>query len=237
MFDLPLKSTAGAARRRAAALAGVCLLSALAGCTMPRTDSVVVGAIPDDYRTNHPIVIAEKEQVLDLPVGASDRGMTRSQRTALAGFLADYDRSADPVLNILVPRGSYNELAASRAAEDMAHFARKSGIKPSRIMVSAYQAESADNSEPIRISYVAMKAQTNKCGRWPEDLVSDTSENKHYANFGCSYQNNLAAQVANPSDLLGPRKMTTIDAERRGVVIDDYRQGNLVGIPSGEVEY
>ena len=46
----------------------------------PKRDSVTVGAVPDDYRTNHPIVIAEKKQVLDLPVGASDRGMTAPQR-------------------------------------------------------------------------------------------------------------------------------------------------------------
>ncbi|MGO4835537.1 pilus assembly protein CpaD, partial [Rhizobiaceae sp. 2RAB30] len=45
-----------------------------AGCA--RRDSITVGSVPDDYRTNHPIVIAEKEQNLDLPVGASDRGMT-----------------------------------------------------------------------------------------------------------------------------------------------------------------
>ena len=50
------------------------------------------------------------------------------------------------------------------------------------------------------------------------------SENKHYANFGCSYQNNLAAQIANPADLIGPRKLSEVDAEKRGVVIDEYRK-------------
>ena len=51
----------------------------------------------------------------------------------------------------------------------------------------------------------------------------ENSENKHWANFGCSYQNNLAAQVANPHDLIGPRRPTEIDAEKRGVAIDDYQ--------------
>jgi pilus assembly protein CpaD len=231
MFDATLKA------RPALSLVAVAAVAVLAGCTMPNRDSVTVGAIPDDYRTNHPIVIAEKEQVLDLPVGASDRGMTKMQRTALSGFLSNYDRSADPVLNILTPSGSLNELAASHAASDFANLARRSGVPASRIVVSSYQATSADSSEPVRITYAAMKAQTNKCGRWPEDLVSDTSENKHYANFGCSYQNNLAAQVANPADLLGPRKPGEIDATRRGVVIDDYRSGDLVDTGGSEVNY
>ena len=59
----------------------------------PKRDSITVGAVPDDYRTNHPIMIAEKEEALDLPVGASDRGVTHSQRASLDGFLAGYDKS------------------------------------------------------------------------------------------------------------------------------------------------
>ena len=71
-----------------------------------------------------------------------------------------------------------------------------------------------------------MRAQTGKCGRWPADVL-ETSENKHYANFGCSYQNNIAAQIANPGDLLGPRKETEIDAANRSVVIGDYQAGDF----------
>ena len=60
-------------------------------------------------------------------------------------------------------------------------------------------------------------------GRWPEDMLANTTDNKHYANFGCASQNNLAAQIANPGDLIAPRGMTSIDAERRSVVIEAYR--------------
>jgi pilus assembly protein CpaD len=115
--------------------------------------------------------------------------------------------------------------------------AKQSGIPASRLMITSYQAGSPDVSAPIRVSFTAMKAQTDKCGRWPED-IANTEDNKHYANFGCSYQNNLAAQIANPADLLGPRKETTIDAERRGQVIDAYRNAPVfVAVPSQEVDY
>ena len=103
-----------------------------------------------------------------------------------------------------------------------------------RIVVSSYGAQSLDESAPIRVSFVAMKAQTDKCGRWPAD-IAETSENKHYANFGCSYQNNLAAQVADPADLIGPRKQTTIDAEKRSLVIDEYRKAPI--ITGTEIDY
>jgi pilus assembly protein CpaD len=216
---------AAAATTRAMPIAAILALTLLSGCAA-RTDSVTVGAIPDDYRTNHPIVIAEKEQMLDLPVAASERGMTRVQKVALQGFLADYDRSAAPVVTILIPSGTPNAVAASEAGRDFARFARARGVPDGRVIVSSYQPVSPDVSAPIRVAYAAMKAQTGPCGRWPADVL-DTSENKHYANFGCSYQNNLAAQIANPADLLGPRQQTTIDAENRSKVIDVYRDREI----------
>ncbi|UVK43567.1 CpaD family pilus assembly protein [Mesorhizobium sp. AR07] len=207
-------------RQRAVPALAVAVVALLAGCA--QRDSITVGAIPDDYRTNHPIVIAEKNQKLDLPVGAGDRGMTGSQRDTLLGFLDGYDKSAAPTLTIQVPSGSANEIAATAAARDFARLAIASGVKRNRIVVTSYQAASNEISSPVRVAYVSVRAQTDKCGRWPDDLT-DTSENKHYADFGCSYQNNLAAQMANPADLLGPRKPSTIDAENRGAVIDKYR--------------
>lgn len=223
--------------RPAIPVLAVAFAALLAGCADLRRDSVTVGAIPDDYRTNHPIVIAEKNEKIDLPVGAGDRGMTRSQRDTLLGFLDGYDKSAAPTLTIAIPSGSANEIAATAAGRDFARLAIASGISRSRIVVTTYQSVSPEASAPIRVAYVSVKAQTDKCGRWPEDLL-ETSENKHYADFGCSYQNNLAAQMANPADLIGPRKQTPIDAERRGVVIDGYRNAPFyTPVPETEVDY
>ncbi len=87
-----------------------------------------------------------------------------------------------------------------------------------------------DTAPPIRVSYPVVKASTTPCGRWPEDML-ETTDNKHYANFGCSFQNNLAAQVANPNDFLGPRKQGEIDAENRMGVIDKYRGAESIYKP------
>ncbi|RWP28981.1 CpaD family pilus assembly protein [Mesorhizobium sp.] len=214
----------------------VAVAASLAGCA--NRDSITVGAVPDDYRTNHPIVIAEKNQKIDLPVGAGDRGMTGSQRDTLLGFLDGYDKSAAPTLTISIPSGSANEIAATAAGRDFARLAIASGISRNRIVITTYQSASAEASAPIRVAYVSVKAQTDRCGRWPEDLMQ-TSENKHYADFGCSYQNNLAAQIANPTDLLGPRKQSDIDAENRSAVIDVYRQRGISDefLGNSEVEY
>lgn len=209
------------------ALTAVAMLALLAGCA--NRDSITVGSVPDDYRTNHPIIVSEKEQTVDVPVAATDRGITSLQKVAVEGFIASYDRRAAPPVAILAPVGSANEMAAAAIAEDVVGLLKKNGVRRSQVAISHYQVDAADVSAPIRISYVAMKAHTDRCGRWPDNLT-DTTDNKHYANFGCSYQNNLAAQIANPADLLGPRKPGDIDAERRNLILDDYRNA-----PSGEV--
>ena len=92
-------------------------------------------------------------------------------------------------------------------------------------MITSYQAGSAEVSAPVRVTYTAMRAQTDKCGRWPEDILQIPARTSTTPNFGCSYQNNLAAQIANPADLLGPRKQTPIDAANRDAVIGEYQNG------------
>src|SRR6266851_377926 len=65
---------------------------------------------------------------------------------------------------------------------------------------------------------------------WPEDLGPTTDKvyrnNRQYYNLGCAYQRNLAAQVAEPADLVQPRSETPVLASRRSIVIDKYRKGD-----------
>lgn len=214
-------SSASKVSGRMAVVSALLAVALLSGCTAGR-DSVTVGAIPDDYRTNHPIIVGEKERKIDLPVGMADRRITPMQRAGLEGFLAQYDTDAQPTVTIVVPSGSANEIAASNVAQDMVAVLRRNGVPAHRIATAAYRARSTESNAPIRVTYSAMQAYTQPCGRWPKD-IGDTSDNKHYANFGCSYQNNLAAQIANPADLLGPREPSEIDAENRGVAIGNYK--------------
>lgn len=213
-------TTARGTSRAAVAIAAVAAATLLAGCA--RRDSITVGSVPDDYRTNHPIVITERDKAVDIPVGAADKGLSRMQRVAVDGFIAGYDKSAAPLVSVMVPHGSPNQAAAGIVAADMVKRLRAAGVPEGRILHQPYEASNHGNTAPIRLVYAEMKASTGQCGRWPKDLM-DNADNRHWANFGCSYQNNLAAQIANPADLLGPRQPGDIDGERRGIVIDDYR--------------
>lgn len=88
-------------------------------------------------------------------------------------------------------------------------------------------ADPAAARDPVlRVGFVRYEAQVPKCGQAWESL-SATRDNTAYENFGCAVAANMAAQVANPEDLVGPRDMTPADAARRDTVMAKYRRGEI----------
>ena len=214
--------------RRLAMVMTVTAVSALLqGCGT--RDGMTTGSIPDDYRTRHPITLTEVEHTLDVPIASGDRHLTTGMRDSIKGFINEYKTSSSGVIQIQAPDGSMNAGAAAAARHEIRRMLTQSGVPSTKIIDSSYRAAPVGDAAPIRLSYVATKAVTNPCGQWPADVANNTFENKNHYNFGCATQNNLAAQIANPMDLITPRAMTPIDATQRGQVISDYR-----GISSGD---
>ena len=195
----------------------------LAGCASH--DNLTTGSIPTDYRQNHPIIIADQEQALDVPVAAGARDLNTATRSNITAFARAFTNSGAGVLHMLVPAGSPNEHAAKRVREEMLGAIEAGGASRHDVSIQAYEAGSHGSAAPVRLSYAGLVAATPKpCGQWPDDL-DKTPDNRNFENFGCSVQSNLAAQVANPGDFLGPRAETPIDAIQRGAVIQTYQDG------------
>ncbi|GAA4171111.1 pilus assembly protein CpaD [Shinella granuli] len=207
-----------------AVLAATLVLSAtlLAGCGA-RPDRSATASIPDDYRTRHPIVLSETAQTMDIPVAIGDRALTMAMRDNIRGFAADHAAKSRSAVQIMLPRGSANAATANNLRKDIRTTLTVAGVKRDQLIETSYDASGYGANAPIRLAFFAITAQTGPCGQWPEDLVVNTMENRNYHNFGCASQANLAAQIANPMDLVQPRGMTEIDAARRSNVIDDYR--------------
>ncbi|WP_105383736.1 CpaD family pilus assembly protein [Neorhizobium alkalisoli] len=192
----------------------------LSGCG---NSQLTTGSIPDDYRTRHPIVLAEGEHTLDIPVASGDVRLSIGMKDTVKGFAQSFASSPAGVVQIQVPHGSYNSGAAQRLVGDIRRTLTTNGVRTDRILMSSYAASPSGDAAPIRLTYVTTKAMTSPCGEWPADLSDNTFGNRNWYNFGCASQNNLAAQIANPTDLIAPRGMTPIDATQRAKVISDYR--------------
>ncbi|WP_064821142.1 CpaD family pilus assembly protein [Rhizobium phaseoli] len=193
----------------------------LSGCAGPH-DQLTTGGIPDDYRARHPIIVTEAEQTVDIPVASTDRRLTIAQRDLIRGFAANYVSRASGPVYVLSPEGSPNSAAAHQLRNQVRAELASRGIASSKIINTSYAAAGAGDAAPIRLSFTGTTAITTQCGQWPKDISNDFA-NQNYYNFGCATQNNLAAQVANPEDLVAPRGMTPIDAQRRNNAIQEYR--------------
>ena len=133
-------------------------------------------------------------------------------------------QSGSTILAIVLPAGSANAYAASGIGVQIEQILIANGVPLGAIQYRSYPAGSGDTGAPLRLAYVEISASTAPCGPWTDNVARNLN-NENYEAFGCATQNNLAAMVANPLDLLYPRIMTPPDAARRATALANYQQG------------
>lgn len=204
------------------ALATVSVLAlGLAGCAQTSPNGLSYSET--SYQTRHPIVVDTAPTTLDIPAGHERTHLTVGAKSAVQGFAEDYRRSGAKGIQILVPAGSSNEVAASHLARHAREIIEERGVSRNQISILSYSVDDQNVPGNIRLAYVALKARVaSECGVWPSDLGTNF-ENQNYENFGCATQSNLAAIVADPNDLIAPRGNGPINAERTAEVISDFQ--------------
>jgi pilus assembly protein CpaD len=181
-----------------------------------------------DYRERHPIVLGEGWRTLDLFVtGSAD--LDPRQREDLRAFFSEYRTHGQGIIVARVPSGSRSDAAAHYAMARINEALAQAGLS-GRLSVSSYPVVDPHLAAPIRLSFTRLTARvTSPCGAWPRDLgVSDprdTMKNGTYWNLGCAMQSNVAAQIADPVDLVRGRTEGRADSIRRGKVIEAVREG------------
>lgn len=216
-----------AARRLllAAGLAGL-----LAGCYQTQ---VAQAPYPVDYRARHPITLKEGEHTVEVFVGRNRGGLTPDQRADVLSFAQEWRHEATSGIIIDVPHGGPTDRAAADSLREIHSILNASGVPARAVYVRTYR-PSVSSLASIKLNYSKLVAHAGPCGEWPHDLgpAPDIAynENRPYWNLGCASQRNLAAMVANPSDLVQPRGETPPYEARRSVALDKWRQGTS---PSG----
>jgi len=219
---------AGATRsmRRAGTLLALAVAGfALAGCKADLAGDPVAGFTLVDPAQRHPIIVSQEPETMLIHVPRSAQGLSPRQRADLLAF-ADRSRASDAGnsrLVIAAPGGAQNEVASMYAVGQIRRLLSDNGFAESTIAVEAYH-DDASREPPIRVSYLRYVAQAPECNSWPSNLAYEP-QNLPYPNMGCATQRNLAANIANPADLLGPRTETNRAGERRDAVWDKYVQG------------
>jgi pilus assembly protein CpaD len=210
---------------RAGLIAG--LAASLAACnTTTATDTT--GGIPDDYRARHPISLQEGKKTLVLFVGHGRGGLLPTQRAEVLAFARNWQRDATGGVTIDRPMGGATERAANDSLRETMSIIVQAGVPNNGIVIRTFDA-AGQKSSWLRLRYPLMVAHAGPCGLWPDDVGADYNvkhfQNKEYYNFGCAQQRNIAAMVANPSDLVQPRAETPPYEGKRSYQMDKWRKG------------
>ena len=192
-------------------LAAIALI-AMGSCTA--TPDSTPGLMMQDGIANHPIRVEPSYRALKL--GWSG-GIAPAEETQLDAFVGDYLVHGNGSIAISVPALP----GGQQAAEWFAARINAMGVSRDKILIASH--DTAGDMR-VEVNYVSYQARTDKCGDWSENLAF-TLDNSTPKNFGCSVQQNIAAMVSDPRDLLGPRTMGESDGARRTTVIGNYEQG------------
>ncbi|WP_232628087.1 CpaD family pilus assembly protein [Methylobacterium sp. Leaf118] len=211
-------------------LAVLAVAGLLGACRADRV-ATTGSTYPIDVRTRHPIVLADSDRTLDIfPTGIGH--LDPRQAADLEAFLIEYRRYGRGQITMELPRGVAPALTGpvERTGAAIRRLGGDIGLPPGGWLIGGYPIANPGLASPVRLSFQRMQAKvSSKCGLWPQDLgVSDVRSdwsNEPNWNLGCAMQSNVAAQVADPIDLVRGRPEGRIDTVRRTKDIGQLREG------------
>lgn len=185
---------------------------------------------PSDTRERHPIVLRDAPRSLDVFVGRAGGSLDPRQAEDVAEFAREFRRSGKGGLVAQVPTGANRDYATRDTLGGVRQALARGGVSPGALSVTTYPVADANLASPIRLTFASLQAQVpHDCGQWPKDLgvssFKTSSSNEPYWNLGCASQATLAAQVADPLDLVRARGEGRPDIAKRMGAITKIRQG------------
>lgn len=196
-----------------AAAAMALALSACASGSNPNA----LATTPTEQWTDKVQVVAHPDAIR---LGVHANGPSANQAAALSDFVTRWMQAEGGVIQVQAPTG-----ASPRMISGVYQLLTAHGAPPSAVKLSSYDAGEQPGA-PIVVGFERYEAITPRCGLEWENLTR-TAGNQAHSNFGCAVTANMAAQVANPEDLIRPRTSTLVDAQRRTTVLDRYRRGEI----------
>lgn len=214
------------------ALVALALLAASLGACKSDRVTTTGSIYPDDVRARHPFVLADGIRTLDVfPTGPGH--LDPRQAADVDAFLLEFRRYGRGRLAIDIPHGVSPGISAAveRTGAAIRRRSAEGGVPSGAVVVASYAVADPSLASPLRLSFERMEAKVaSACGMWPQDLgVSNPAfnlRNEPSWNLGCATRSNIAAQIADPVDLVRGRPEGRIDTVRRSQVIDKLRQGN-----------
>lgn len=161
-----------------------------------------------------------------IALAVHEDGLSANQQAALADLAGRYMASGVGPIRIEGPSGE--DPAAARQTWAVRSALQSAGLPGDRIIVASYAAP--DPRAPVLAGFETVRAAIPNCAAEPRAMGARFS-NEGSMGLGCAINANLAAQIADPRDILGHRPVSPADSGRAAVVFDNYRRGEITSAP------
>lgn len=211
---------------RQALLASTLAALALAGCGSPAS-----GGGPEPLTPLSRWALRAEPQVQRIALAVHEQGLSERQYGAVQDMVARFHAEGAPEVVVEMPSGE--DPASLHMSWAVVDAIRAAGVPQDRVRLVAYAAP--DPRAPILVGYARLEAVTYDCSReWGS--ITQHADNGSARGLGCASISNMAAQIADPRDLMGGRRPAAPDAGRRTHVIDLWRRGQETDQLSSESE-
>lgn len=160
----------------------------------------------------HPISVDAQVVTMTIADGSE---LSSLDSARIRAFADAYMQDGHGALSITTPSGEN-----SAAVRDALFNA---GVPASSMADAAYRGGDGAAGDII-LSYSRYVATPSACGIWDGERDRNY-RNMRTPNFGCSSQNNLAAMIGDPHDLVEPAAMTAPDSATRIRGVTKFRKG------------
>lgn len=172
----------------------------------------------------HPISVDSQVVTLTIDNDLSTTDLSSIDSARLRAFADAYMRDGHGPLTITAPSGTSADFDGQETAADIRGALNESGVPWSALTGATYRTGSA--SSQLILSYTHYVATASECGIW-RGIKGRDYRNLRTPNFGCATQNNIAAMLADPHDLIAPADQTPRDATTTVRAIEAYRAGEV----------
>lgn len=171
----------------------------------------------------HPITVDSQVVTMTIPLAGTE--LSSLDKARLRSFAESYLNGGYGPLTIMGPSGSSNDRNGQDRSAAVREYLHEMGVDWSALNGAAYRAGD-DRSSELVLSYTHYVATASACGIWDGETARRYA-NLRSPNFGCATQNNLAAMIADPHDLIEAQPSTAPDAASRIRAINAYREGEV----------
>jgi pilus assembly protein CpaD len=165
-----------------------------------------------------------------IALAVHDTGLSDTQRAALRQLTERYATAGGGWLRVEAPAGD-DPVAGQQAYAVRAALA-EAGVPAENIVIAAYNAP--DPRAPVLAGFETVQAVVTDCSNERRAMRSRYS-NQSSLGLGCAVTSNMAAQIANPRDIMGARDMIPADSGRAAVVFAKYRNGETTSTPQEQL--